>query len=185
MYCMEYIAVCTKYILRENNMYFVHTLCTKYILVCKSTYSYWSNSHFFSNQEPSHLQPSHSDACLTLCVQHPAYPKSHLLSGSQSKACHVQTATAMGKPHRHCCCSCNPQQLQLHNQQGPAAGKQEFLFLLYLWGMVGVALPSRKQCIRGFCQPCSWCEPRRDTVLGMVNIAWPPQHLPRVLWWVT
>ncbi len=86
--------------------------------------------------------------------------------------------------HKHCCCSCHPQQLHLHNQKGPAAGKQEFLFLLCLWGMVGVASPE-SSALGGFCQPCTWCEPRRDTVLGMVNIAWPPQHLPRVLWWVT
>ncbi len=36
----------------------------------------------------------------------------------------------------------------------------------------------RNKTSGGFCQPCSWCEPCRDTVQGMVHKTWPPQHLP-------
>ncbi len=48
----------------------------------------------FRHHSPCSHHESPSNACRTLCWLNPAYPKSPLLSGSPSEACHVQTSTA-------------------------------------------------------------------------------------------
>ena len=91
---------------------------TWYVLGVKSTYFYvrvhthTDHTHTsFPIRIPCNPHESPSDACLTLCGQHPAYPKSPQLSGLLSEDCHVQTATATGLPHRRCCRACHRPQL--------------------------------------------------------------------------
>ncbi len=57
-------------------------------------------------------------ACAMHCSQHPSFLWSLRWSGLPGGACHAQTATATGWPHRHCCPAVSPLQQRWHSHTG-------------------------------------------------------------------
>ncbi len=86
-------------IVRHGTSYVLFVQST-YLLVLVHTHTNLNHTHTLfpiRNHRPCDPHETPSDACPTLCGQHPspAYPRSPRLSGCPSVACHVQTATAM------------------------------------------------------------------------------------------
>ncbi len=90
-------------------------------------------------------------ACAVHCSQHPSFLRSPWWSGLPGGACHAQTATATGWPHRRCCPAVRPLELRRHSRTGslnPCA--------CWMWGIVGVELPTRNNGIRGTLPTIFW-----------------------------
>ena len=100
----------------------IHTPCIySYILVYARTYSTTIIQHYVLRIT---LEPPCDDilsllhACAVHCSQHLSFLRSPWWSGLPGRACHAQTATATGWPHRHCCLAVHPLQPRWHSHTG-------------------------------------------------------------------
>ena len=94
-----YRCVLSTYSRKIVRTWYVLLVQSTYLLVLVHTHTNHTHTSFpIRNHRPCNPYESPSDACPTLCGQHPAYQKSPRLSGRPSVACHVQTATATVTP---------------------------------------------------------------------------------------
>ncbi len=91
----------------------VHTRTFSYILVYTRTYSYILSYNTVDSPCDDVLSLLHT--CAVHCSQHPSFMWSLQWSGLPGGACHTQTATATGWPHRHCCPAVHPLQPRRHS----------------------------------------------------------------------